>query len=471
MSKVRDIARFLGKTEANNTNNERLLIQGEGGIDSDLATPVINEVAGRIDFYSSLDSLPTTSLTANTRAFVESNQRYYITNGSGWYNVALVNLSPRWDSTPLGLLDSTSIVDSATNLVIVAKALDSDNSDQNLFNQSFASDSAQYLVNISNDSSVWTFDPKSDDSISASVTAGDLDDSDENSFVYTFKWSDGINFVSKAITINYNFSRALTLPSLKAASTYRIGTTGISYNSSTKYEGTHSAYITGAGSTNRQPGYGVGSATTQSMIAYTIAMWIRVSSFNATYNVVYPWNTADKYSAGNSYGTSGMSLKTDGETVFTTEKYNGSDYGGIYTTASGSSYSTGTWYHIVASASNNSLNPADPSLYVSTESSFADKVDITNTYGGHSSWERDTTANLTVGPSASNGWYLHGSVGNAADDADVYYDDVRIYFGDVTRAEAEAIYNSAGDPAIDNGQPNSLHYRYGFNNTNYSYSV
>ena len=72
-----------------------------------------------------------------------------------------------------------------------------------LVNQSIVSDSAQYMVNISNDSSVWTFTPKSADSIGIEVAAGNLTDSNGD-FVYTFKWSDGINFVSKAATISYS---------------------------------------------------------------------------------------------------------------------------------------------------------------------------------------------------------------------------------------------------------------------------
>lgn len=209
MSKVRDIARFLGKTEANNTNNDRLLIVGEGGLDSALAQPVINEVAGRIDYYTSLDSLPTSGLTANTRAFVESNQRYYISTTTGWYNVSLVNLSPSWDTQPNA---SYTITDSITPLTISATGTDSDNSDQNLLHLSSASDSAQYLVTITRDSSVYTFTPLSADSVHANVTAGLLSDSDGGDFVYTFKISDGINFVTQSSTITYTGLRPAQTP-------------------------------------------------------------------------------------------------------------------------------------------------------------------------------------------------------------------------------------------------------------------
>jgi len=190
MSRIRDIAKFLGKTEETNTDNSALEIEGDG------------EGVG-ITVYNSVDSLPTTGLTSGDQAWIESSGRLYISNGSGWYNVALINQAPYWDSEPL---TTYTIEDSATPLIIRAKARDSDNSDNNLLHQSSASDSAAFLVDITRDSSVFTFTPKSQDSIGASVTAGDLTDSDQNDFIYTFKWSDGISFVSKAVTINYNFA-------------------------------------------------------------------------------------------------------------------------------------------------------------------------------------------------------------------------------------------------------------------------
>ena len=184
-SRTRDLARILGKTEQNNPDNESLRV-GDGG--------------GAVDYFDTLDSLPTTGLAEGQRAFVEANNRMYLSNGVGWYNTAFVNLTPTWLTEPDA---SYTIADSATPLLITAKATDSDNSDLNLLNQSVATDSAQYMVDITNDSSVFTFTPKSADSIGASVAAGNLTDSNGD-FVYTFKWSDGVNFVSKAVTITYN---------------------------------------------------------------------------------------------------------------------------------------------------------------------------------------------------------------------------------------------------------------------------
>ena len=155
---------------------------------------------GGVTYYNTLDSLPITGLTSGDQAFVSATERYYVSDGNGWFNTTLINKNIRWDSGGEPSAEA-EITDSATPLIIIARAADSDQA--NFLNQSLASDSAQYIVDITNDSSVWTFTPKSADSIGIEVAAGNLPDSDGD-FVYTFKWSDGLSFVNKAVTITYN---------------------------------------------------------------------------------------------------------------------------------------------------------------------------------------------------------------------------------------------------------------------------
>lgn len=169
-------------------------------LDSADIVSIGNNTSSGTQVFDTLDSLPTSSLNAGQQAFVNENNRLYISNGTGWYNLTFVNRTPTWYTEP----DATySIADSATPLIVTAKAQDSDNSDINLLNESIGTDSAQYMVNITSDSSVFTFTPKSADSIGQEVAAGNLTDSNGD-FVYTFKWSDGINFVTKAATISYS---------------------------------------------------------------------------------------------------------------------------------------------------------------------------------------------------------------------------------------------------------------------------
>lgn len=197
MSRSLDIAKILRATELDNTENNRLLYEGEDVRGVDSATV---QSTG-MQYYSTLDSLPTTNLEVGLLSFVEENRRLYLSDGNGWYNTAYVaSALPYWVTEP----DSTyEIIDSATPLTITALANDSDN--PLLVNQSFGSDSQEFMATVSNDSSVFTFTPKSADSISQSVIAGDLTDSNGD-FVYTFKWSDGVNFVAKEVTITYNIT-------------------------------------------------------------------------------------------------------------------------------------------------------------------------------------------------------------------------------------------------------------------------
>ena len=204
MGRSRDIAGILGKSEAENANNLAFLnTSSPTGVDSAQVQNI------GLQSFDTVDSLPISNLEAGQQAYVTGTNRLYISNGSGWYNTTLVNRNPRWDSG--GEPDAEyEIADSATPLVIIAKAVDSDNSDINLLNQSFGTDSAQYMATITNDSSVFTFTPKSADSIGIEVAAGNLTDSNGD-FTYTFKWSDGISFISKAATISYNPGAAAAL--------------------------------------------------------------------------------------------------------------------------------------------------------------------------------------------------------------------------------------------------------------------
>ena len=169
--------------------------QGTSGLDS---SEILALSGSGVSVFDTLDSLPS-SPSEGDKALVDNINRLYISDGSGWYNIDLnTGFTPYWLTEP----DATyEIADSVTPLLVTAKALDSDGTTP--INQSFASDSAQYMVTVTNDSSVFTFTPKSADSIGIEVGAGNLTDSNGD-FIYTFKWSDGINFVSKSVTIGYS---------------------------------------------------------------------------------------------------------------------------------------------------------------------------------------------------------------------------------------------------------------------------
>lgn len=90
MGRTRDIAAILGQTEITNPPNKRILtIDDTSNVDSAYVTSISS--AGGLSYYSTLDSLPISSLTAGDEAFVSANNRYYISNGSGWYSVEMID--------------------------------------------------------------------------------------------------------------------------------------------------------------------------------------------------------------------------------------------------------------------------------------------------------------------------------------------------------------------------------------------
>ena len=90
MGRTRDIAAILGQTEITNPPNKRILtVDDTSNVDSAYVTSIAS--AGGLAYYSTLDSLPLSSLTAGDEAFVSANNRYYISNGSGWYSVEMID--------------------------------------------------------------------------------------------------------------------------------------------------------------------------------------------------------------------------------------------------------------------------------------------------------------------------------------------------------------------------------------------
>ena len=181
-SRNRDIARILGKTEAANPNNKSLKVTGG---------------STAIAVYSSLDSLPTTSLTAGDQAYVSANSRLYVSNGSGWYNVAIVNATPTLSLSASGTIALAS--DGSTTTVIRLTGTDSDNADANLVYSIESGGDFFKLATIVQDSAKqYTITPRTE----AAATALGFD----GSATITFKASDGINVASIVNTFTLAFA-------------------------------------------------------------------------------------------------------------------------------------------------------------------------------------------------------------------------------------------------------------------------
>ena len=208
MSKPRDVARILGRTEAANPSNLALGVAGAGGV---------------ITQYDSVGLLPVTNLTAGDQAFVTSNSRIYVSNGSGWYNATVANSAPFWDSgyTPASTYE---ITDSATPLIVTTRASDSD--DASVSYSLVSQDSAQYAFVTTQDSGVWTFTPRSADSANISAAAGLLRDSNEAAINVTFRATDGYNILSAPSVITYRWGGASLIGETGDTPTEQTGNNG-----------------------------------------------------------------------------------------------------------------------------------------------------------------------------------------------------------------------------------------------------
>lgn len=145
---------------------------------------------GGVTVYATKENLPTTGLTSGDQAYVTNTSRLYISNGSGWYNVALINATPTLTISPSGEIELST---EGTNTVITLTATDSDNAVAGLTFSVDSDGSFGGLGTISQDSSVFTITPLSEDS--ATTTSSTL----------TFKASDGISFGSGTSVLSLTF--------------------------------------------------------------------------------------------------------------------------------------------------------------------------------------------------------------------------------------------------------------------------
>lgn len=90
MGRTRDIAAILGKTEITNSQNKRVLtVNDDGFVDSAYVSTI--SVANRLSYYSTVDSLPSSSLTAGDQAFVADSNKLYISDGSIWNGIVMID--------------------------------------------------------------------------------------------------------------------------------------------------------------------------------------------------------------------------------------------------------------------------------------------------------------------------------------------------------------------------------------------
>ena len=198
MSTPRDIAKLLNFVNLDTNKVLTSLYDSDSIVSS--ANLGVDTPNGCI-VASSASTLPTSAPTGQ-QAFVTSTNRLYVFSGNGWYNIAIVNATPYWDSEAAA---SYTLPTDGTNIVVEVLARDSDGT--TITYTATGDSDFNVIASVARDSDNgrrFTIRPRDSDG-SASPTAG--------SGILTFRASDGIDQASTASTFTISFTVNYNLPS------------------------------------------------------------------------------------------------------------------------------------------------------------------------------------------------------------------------------------------------------------------
>ncbi|MGB2329035.1 MAG: hypothetical protein ACPH29_05170, partial [Gammaproteobacteria bacterium] len=231
--------------------------------------------------FATASLLPATG-TVGEQAFVEETNRLYIWNGSGWYNIALINTTPTWDSG--GQPASTYVLDadSPQDATVITLAA-SDPEGLPISYNYITGGSMDSIATISQDSSVFTITPKTSVQAPAGGTGS-----------ITFRATDGINILPQVSSFTLNFitaaenSRYTTLLATATDTSDNNNITDASSNnhsitvSGDTHAGTFSPYRSGGYSTyfDGSGDYLTATGTAIGTGNFTLEAWIYTASFS-----------------------------------------------------------------------------------------------------------------------------------------------------------------------------------------------
>ena len=139
---------------------------------------------GSAAVYATVDDLPGTA-SAGDQAFVTASNRLYLWNGSGWYNIALINTTP----TISGVSSSYVLASDGTATTVTITAVDPEGLP---IIYSIASDTSGNIATVTQNANVFTITPSTNEA-------------DAGTFSLTFRASDGINIASAISSFTLQF--------------------------------------------------------------------------------------------------------------------------------------------------------------------------------------------------------------------------------------------------------------------------
>ena len=168
-----------------------------------VAKQIMNDGGATSKIYDSPDLLPSAGNDSGDFAYVYSTNRLYLWNGSGWYNIALINTAPSIS----GADSSYSLASALNSNTITALQVTLTATDPEGLPITFSaegSDSASSFVDITQDSSVITITPKNRTALASGDSAG-------GNFSITFKASDGTFIAPLVSSFTLQFPESFAL--------------------------------------------------------------------------------------------------------------------------------------------------------------------------------------------------------------------------------------------------------------------
>jgi len=139
--------------------------------------------------YSTIGDLPLSGVSAGAQAYVSSTNRLYIWNGTGWYNIALINTAP---TITTGGSSSYDLAIDGTATVVTLEANDPEGIPIT-WNYAVTSGSLGSTATVSQSNNVFTITPS-------------IVDANAGEFTLTFTASDGVNLATSASEFSLVFA-------------------------------------------------------------------------------------------------------------------------------------------------------------------------------------------------------------------------------------------------------------------------
>ena len=373
-----------GRALSATVNSATSLIKSS--IDGTVTTTTIEQSAQQ---YANAAALPSVGNTFGEMALVQSTNRMYVWNGSGWYNVALINTNPTFTTSPLS--DYTFDADSPRSTLTITVAA----SDPESLGVSFSFETGGQLdsmADITQDSSVFTLVPKTNASLIDGTTyTGTL----------TIKATDGVNIVPAVSSITLDFVTFIshsnktelllkatgtgdnTTPTDASASSHSLVMNGATASLGTfsPYKATgYSMYFDGSGDYLSYPSHADFALGTGD---FTLEAWVYVTSIPGG-------GVNNDMCIFGHFGTPSMFFFLDNATL-APKLWNGSS-----TMASGTGLSVNEWHHIAFSRTSGTLK-----IFTNGEERYSASYTFDHTA---------TTAPYTGKSNSSSNRYFYGYI-------------------------------------------------------------